>query len=772
MATDFTYSGKQIVISGPIKPNGKDMPSDARTRVDCYADIANIPNPYVGLKITVKVDETNNNKMTDYIVKSLKANSYGVANSLIDEVVRYVDYLGVTSGSGVGEAGPKGDKGITFTPSVSPEGILSWTNDGEADNPPSVNIKGPKGEQGLQGEQGPIGPKGDKGDTGAQGPIGPKGDKGLQGEQGPIGPKGDKGDAGAQGPTFIPSVNSDGLLTWTNNGNLNNPPSVDIKGPQGEKGLQGEKGDKGDAGAQGPTGPKGDKGDAGAQGLQGEKGANGITPNITIGTVTTLEAGQQATVTKTGTKEEPIFNFGIPKGQKGADGAQGEKGQNAVNPNFSIGTVTTLPSDSDATVTLTGTYPNLVLNFGIPRGADGSGGGTEDELVENISNVYNLYEIGKFHKKNIKGQGIKIACYDTKDIPANNEELMYPINTTLLTSSKSISDHSTEVCSVIKAKEFGLAPEAEVYAITGTTTSTDVGVQIADAIDRCIANNINILCITMGVTNNAFGGIINFTDESAAALTSKLEEALNNNLVVVCSAGNNRNSMLLEFPQQLIKGMGSNFIMVRGCDNDGNYNNTGSETPYATISSYYNHTALYDSNFNLKTNLAGTSFSTPAVCAIIALLLQQNPSFTPREIIRYLRDTAKPSANGKGINLAVPTFVTSATNYMKEAEIIAEEAQQIKITSAAITNEEVTYNSANKWYEVTLPVGTDSITLQYTVEPAVNTDTIHWLTGNKGLFIINENTIRVNARVAPKFNVIHGYNRDYESVVAIKIIVE
>ena len=107
MTTDFSYGGQQIVSSGPFKPSGKDMPNDARTRVETYADIASIPNPYVGLKITVKVDETNNNKMTDYIVKSLKANSFGAANSLIDEVVRYVDYLGVSgggssSGSGVG----------------------------------------------------------------------------------------------------------------------------------------------------------------------------------------------------------------------------------------------------------------------------------------------------------------------------------------------------------------------------------------------------------------------------------------------------------------------------------------------------------------------------------------------------------------------------------------------------------------------------------------------------------------------------------------------
>ena len=100
MATDFTYGKKQIVSSGPFKPSGKDMPADARTRVERYADIASIPNPHVGLKITVKVDETNNNKMTDYIVKSLKANSSGIANMAINEVVRYVDYLGVSSSGG------------------------------------------------------------------------------------------------------------------------------------------------------------------------------------------------------------------------------------------------------------------------------------------------------------------------------------------------------------------------------------------------------------------------------------------------------------------------------------------------------------------------------------------------------------------------------------------------------------------------------------------------------------------------------------------------
>ena len=51
---------------------------------------------------------------------------------------------------------------------------------------------------------------------------------------------------------------------------------------------------------------------------------------------------------------------------KGDTGAAGRDGANAVNPNFTIGTVTELEKGNPPTVTITGTYPNLVLNFGIP----------------------------------------------------------------------------------------------------------------------------------------------------------------------------------------------------------------------------------------------------------------------------------------------------------------------------------------------------------------------------------------------------------------------
>ena len=304
-----------------------------------------------------------------------------------------------------GEQGPQGETGETgaqgpyFLPSVSAEGVLSWTNNGGLENPSPANIRGPQGatgpqgEQGIQGEKGdtgetgPQGPKGDtgetgpqgpKGDTGETGPQGPKGDMGEtgpqgpkgdtgtgldirgtyasvealeaavqtpgqgdmynvgtaspytiymwdesegawlsqgqlqgpagpQGEQGPQGEKGDTGETGAQGPKgdagpyFLPSVSAEGVLSWTNNGGLENPEQANIRGPQGEQGEQGPQGETGATGAQGPqgeTGPQGPKGDTGEQGPQGEAGPQGEqgTPGVSP-TVTVSKAGQVTTVT-------------------------------------------------------------------------------------------------------------------------------------------------------------------------------------------------------------------------------------------------------------------------------------------------------------------------------------------------------------------------------------------------------------------------------------------------------------------------------------------
>lgn len=45
--------------------------------------------------------------------------------------------------------GPTGANGVTFTPSVSAAGVLSWTNNGGLTNPSPINIKGPKGDDAV-----------------------------------------------------------------------------------------------------------------------------------------------------------------------------------------------------------------------------------------------------------------------------------------------------------------------------------------------------------------------------------------------------------------------------------------------------------------------------------------------------------------------------------------------------------------------------------------------------------------------------------------------
>lgn len=47
------------------------------------------------------------------------------------------------------------------------------------------------------------------------------------------------------GPVIMPSVSTDGTLSWSNDAGLENPPPVNIKGPKGDKGDKGDKGEDG-----------------------------------------------------------------------------------------------------------------------------------------------------------------------------------------------------------------------------------------------------------------------------------------------------------------------------------------------------------------------------------------------------------------------------------------------------------------------------------------------------------------------------------------------
>ena len=130
--------------------------------------------------------------------------SRGVKAAEIDENGHLLLTLTDNTVADLGSAvGPQGKQGFTFTPTVSDDGDLSWTNNGGLENPETKNIRGPQGKQGAQGVQ------------------------------------------GANGAVFTPTVSDDGDLSWTNDGGLENPEPRNIRGPQGKQGGKGETGTPG-----------------------------------------------------------------------------------------------------------------------------------------------------------------------------------------------------------------------------------------------------------------------------------------------------------------------------------------------------------------------------------------------------------------------------------------------------------------------------------------------------------------------------------------------
>ena len=94
--------------------------------------------------------------------------------------------------------------GVTFTPSISDDGILSWTNDGGKDNPKPLKINSITFTPSVS----------------ADGVLSWTND----------GNKPNPSPVKVSGVTFTPSISADGTLSWTNDGGKPNPSSIKING--------------------------------------------------------------------------------------------------------------------------------------------------------------------------------------------------------------------------------------------------------------------------------------------------------------------------------------------------------------------------------------------------------------------------------------------------------------------------------------------------------------------------------------------------------------
>lgn len=274
------YFGKGIPVAAGFDL-GSQAPLDARTVVAAYSDLATIPDiqKYKGLEVYVEATD-----------KKYRWNG-----------TTWVDTA--TSGA-TGADGKAATIKVGTVTTGEPGTQASVTNAG-TENAAVFNFTIPKGVKGETGE---------KGETGATGPQGPQGE--------PFQVAKIYESVSAMNAGYATDEVKVGQFIIINTGNVEDEDNAKlyVKGESAYEFITDL------SGAQGVKGPQGPTGATGSPGAKGDKGDDGAAATIQVGTVTTGEAGTEASVTNAGTANAAKFNFVIPKGEKGETGEKGDAG--------------------------------------------------------------------------------------------------------------------------------------------------------------------------------------------------------------------------------------------------------------------------------------------------------------------------------------------------------------------------------------------------------------------------------------------------------------
>lgn len=169
-------------------------------------------------------------------------------------------------------------------------------------------------------------------------------------------------------------------------------------------------------------------GGSGSSGGTGSNGKDGVGILRVEQTTTSTEDGGTniVTVTKTNGEKSTFQVRNGSKGSKGDKGDAGAKGDTGVTPNFTIGTVNTLESGQSATASITGTTENPVLNLGIPKGAAGSGNGsgtvdTSKTFMTGL-HVYSTEVLADLDNME-DNRAYLISCHGVKNVPIDGNAM-------------------------------------------------------------------------------------------------------------------------------------------------------------------------------------------------------------------------------------------------------------------------------------------------------------------------------------------------------------
>lgn len=254
------------------------------------------------------------------------------------------------------------------------------------------------------------------------------------------GADGADGADGINGVTFTPEVSQSGVISWTNDGGLPNPDSVNIKGAPGEQGERG------------------------LPGQDGAPGEDGVSPVVTV---EEISGGHQVTIVDA----EGTRSFEVLDGAEGQTGAPGAAGADGYSP-----TATVNKTGNTAIITITD--KNGTTTASVSDGADGAPGAPGDD---GISPTVTVTDIPGGHRITITdatgAHSFDVMDGDAADAPVQDVQ----VNGTSVLDAQGVANVpvvSGDVSGVVRVNNtYGIALQSSATGMLRTYPATNAEIK-------------------------------------------------------------------------------------------------------------------------------------------------------------------------------------------------------------------------------------------------------------------------------------------------------
>lgn len=284
--------------------------------------------------------------------------------------------------------------------------------------------------------------------------------------------------------------------------------------------------------------------------------------------------------------------------------------------------------------------------------------GSSESDQQQESYALDLMQVDEFHKRGIKGQGVKVAVLDSgcqyhEDLNLAGRYAAHPDGSSFPLDHGS---HGTSVTGVIGMQDndigyLGVAPECELYAIRrhNDDNESSITAQIR-AMDWCIDNDIDVV-------NCSFSSTVDNVGRREAFRIAAEEHGI----IIVTSAGNRQSDVDLN---QSTMGYPSSYPFVYAVANileDKSKANASSVGPRVEFSAGGQNIMSTDIDPNneissIYSSNNGTSFSSPAVAGMVALYKQMFPDLSRVGLIRKMQENCERIGDKWIYGAGIPQF--------------------------------------------------------------------------------------------------------------------